>query len=131
MENTETKIKTKIIATIGPASNTEEKITELIKAGAKIFRINSSHGTKEEHKKSITTIRKVAETLDQFITIILDLQGPKIRVGNLKNPIELIDHQEIILKPCLETDDENIIPVDYAGIVNDVKKGDRVLLNDG
>lgn len=92
-------IKTKIIATIGPASNTEEKIKELIIAGAGIFRINSSHGSKEEHEKNIRTIRKVASGLNLYIPIILDLQGPKIRVGNLKEPIELIDGQTVTIKP--------------------------------
>lgn len=124
-------IKTKIIATVGPASNTEEKITDLIKAGARIFRINSSHGIQEEHQKNIELIRKVANSLEEHVPIILDLQGPKIRVGNLKNPVELQDHQEITLKPCLETEEPDIIPVDYAGIIKDVKKGDRILLDDG
>ncbi|EKE02887.1 MAG: hypothetical protein ACD_20C00317G0022 [uncultured bacterium] len=124
-------IKTKIIATIGPATNTEEKITELVKAGAKIFRINSSHGTKEEHAKNIGIIRKVAKALNEYLTVILDLQGPKIRVGNLKEPLDLKISQEITIIPSMETDKSDTIPVDYPGIINDVKKGDRILLDDG
>ncbi|OGI22874.1 MAG: pyruvate kinase [Candidatus Melainabacteria bacterium RIFOXYA12_FULL_32_12] len=123
--------RTKIIATIGPASNTEDKINDLIKAGTKVFRINSSHGTKEEHASSIEIIRKVSKSLDEYIAIILDLQGPKIRVGNLKEPIELKDNQEITIIPSMETDKLDVIPVDYPGIVNDVKKNDRILLDDG
>ncbi|MFH0703189.1 MAG: pyruvate kinase [bacterium] len=124
-------IKTKIIATIGPSSDTEEKITELINAGARIFRINSSHGTKEEHQKSIEKIRKVSKSLNIHIAIILDLQGPKIRVGNLKEPLNLKEGDEIILKPGMDFENPDIIPVDYAGITSDVKKGDRILLDDG
>lgn len=127
----QTLVKTKIIATIGPACNTEEKIYELIKAGVKTFRVNTSHGNKEEHAKNIDTIRKISKSLNAHIPIMIDLQGPKIRVGNLKEPITLIDHQEILIIPGYETENTDIIPVDYLGIVNDVKKGDKILLDDG
>ncbi len=99
-------IKTKIIATIGPASESEEKIAELIKSGARIFRINSSHGTADEHKKSIEKIRKVSGELKEFVAVILDLQGPKIRIGTLKEPVELEKNQKIILKPGMESDEK-------------------------
>jgi len=124
-------IKTKIIATIGPNSDSEEKISELIKAGAKIFRINSSHGEAEVHKKNIEKIRRISKELKEYIAIILDLQGPKIRIGNLPEPVELKKDQELILKPCLENAETNIIPVDYPGIIQDVKKDDHLLLDDG
>ena len=123
--------KTKIVATVGPATNTEEKITLLIKAGAGIFRINSSHESQEIHKNRIEIIRSVSESLNVHIPIILDLQGPKIRVGNLKENLTLNDEDIVILKPGLENENPNIIPVDYSGIVGDVKKGDRILLDDG
>jgi len=124
-------MKTKIIATIGPATCTEEKIKELILAGAKIFRINSSHESKEIHKERIEIIRKISGELNLHIPVILDLQGPKIRVGNLKEPIELVKGTKITLKPALDQEDPTIIPVDYMGIVNDVKQGDKILLDDG
>lgn len=124
-------IKTKIIATIGPSSGSDEKITELIKAGARIFRINSSHGTAEVHKESIEKIRKIANDLNEFVAIMLDLQGPKIRIGTLPSPIELKKNQEISLKPCMESDETDVLPVDYPGIINDVKKEDHLLLDDG
>jgi len=127
----ENLMKTKIIATVGPATNTEDKIRELILAGARIIRINSSHETKEIHKSRIEIIRKISKELDLFIPIILDLQGPKIRVGNLKEPIELVEGKDIHLKPGLEMDDSGIIPVDYKGIIDDVKKEDKLLLDDG
>ena len=124
-------IKTKIIATIGPSSSSDEKITELIKTGAKIFRINSSHGTAELHKESIEKIRRISKELNEFIAIILDLQGPKIRIGNLSEPVELKKDQEIILKPCLESDESGVLPVDYPEIIKDVKNDDHLLLDDG
>lgn len=124
-------IKTKIIATIGPASESEEKIAELIKSGARIFRINSSHGTADEHKESIEKIRKISGELKEFVAVIIDLQGPKIRIGTLKEPIELEKNQKIILKPGMESDEKGVLPVDYAGIIKDVKKNDPLLLDDG
>jgi len=124
-------IKTKIIATIGPGSGSDEKIAELIKAGARIFRINSSHGTADIHKESIEKIRRISQELKEFIAIILDLQGPKIRIGNLPEPIELGKNQEIALKPCPDFNETGVLPVDYAGIIQDVKKDDHLLLDDG
>ena len=124
-------IKTKIIATIGPGSDSNEKIAELIKAGARIFRINSSHGTAEVHKENIEKIRRISQELNEFVAIILDLQGPKIRIGNLPEPVELKKDQEITLKPCLESNEIGVLPVDYAGIIKDVKKEDHLLLDDG
>lgn len=124
-------IKTKIIATIGPSSRSEEKIAALIKAGAKIFRINSSHETPEAHKESIEKIRKVSQELNENIAIMLDLQGPKIRIGNLSEPVDLENGKEVFLKPCMVSDETGVLPVDYPGILKDVKKGDKLLLDDG
>jgi len=124
-------MKTKIIATIGPATCTEEKIKELILAGTKIFRINSSHESKEIHKQRIETVRKISGELNLHIPVILDLQGPKIRVGTLNEPMELAEDAIVVLKPALEQEDPAIIPVDYMGIINDVKVGDKILLDDG
>jgi len=124
-------IKTKIIATMGPSSNSDEKITELIKAGARIFRLNSSHGTAELHKEGIEKIRKIAKELGEYVAIILDLQGPKIRIGTLAEPVILEKNQEITLKPCMESDETGVLPVDYPGIIKDVKKENHLLLDDG
>ena len=120
----------KIVATLGPAINNEQKIEELIKAGASMFRVNSSHATPDEHKTNIEMVRKIAKKLNTNTAVLLDLQGPKIRVGNLQEPIELIDGTEITLTHALEQTSE-IIPVDYSGIAKDVKKGDQIYLDDG
>lgn len=124
-------MNTKIIATIGPASDSEKKIKELIAAGARVFRINSSHEGQDVHKVRIETIRKVSAKLNVFIPIVFDLQGPKIRVGNLTQPMELKEGSKVNLQPSLDQKDPSIIPVDYMGIINDVKKGDKLLLDDG
>ena len=115
----------KIVATLGPSINNEETIEELIKSGASMFRVNSSHSTPEEHKANIEMVRKVAKKLNTNTAVLLDLQGPKIRVGNLKEPIELVEDSEVELKHSLEQVDETI-PVDYSGIAKDVKKGDTI-----
>ncbi len=120
----------KIVATLGPSINNEETIEELIKSGASMFRVNSSHSTPEEHKANIEMVRKVAKKLNTNTAVLLDLQGPKIRVGNLKEPIELVEDSEVELKHSLEQVDETI-PVDYSGIAKDVKKGDTIYLDDG
>lgn len=120
----------KIVATIGPSINSEEKIEALINAGASMFRVNSSHSTPEEHKANIDMVRKVSKKLNSNIAILLDLQGPKIRVGNLKEPIELQEGTEVKLRHSTEQEGE-IIPVDYSGIAVDVKKNDTIYLDDG
>lgn len=125
------RTKTKIVATLGPATSTYEMIYELAKAGATMFRVNTSHETPQAHAERIATIRKVSKDLGKFIPVLVDLQGPKIRVGNLIEPIPLTAGQELVLQASLEQTDPNIIPVDYKGIANDVDPGDRILLDDG
>jgi len=122
--------KTKIIATVGPGTATEEKIAALIEAGANVIRINSSHENEATHKERIEIIRKVSEKLCKYTAIMLDLQGPKIRVGTLENPILLEKNTQVRLKPS-DTTDGSFIPVDYKGILNDVIEGERLLLDDG
>lgn len=123
---------TKIIATIGPGTNTKAKIKKLAEAGTRIFRINSSHETMEIHKERIDTIRNISEELNLHIAILLDLQGPKIRVGVLHTPIMLEDGAECTLVVGEEQNgNSNVIPVAYDGIINDVNAGDSLLLDDG
>lgn len=121
--------KTKIVATLGPASSSYEVIYKLTKAGASMFRLNTSHGTCEGHLENIKNIRKVSKDLNENIPVLIDLQGPKIRVGNISEPIKISEGQIIQLKAGTVSGD--IIPVDYAGIANDVKSGDKILLDDG
>ena len=125
------KNKTKIVSTLGPASRNESTIEELVLAGATMFRINTSHNTPEEHAEAIALIRNVEKRLKTFIPVLIDLQGPKIRVGNLIEPIPLKEGQELILQYGLEQNDPNIVPVDYKGIAEDLHVGEYILLDDG
>ncbi len=121
---------TKIVATLGPASNTKEKIHELFKAGVTMFRINSSHETPEVHQKTLDLIREIEKEEKQLIPILLDLQGPKIRLGLLENTIE-IQKGQLLKFRHQDKQTQDIIPVDYAGIAKDVKKGEKILIDDG
>ncbi len=125
------RVKTKIVATLGPATSSYEMITQLVEAGATMFRLNTSHGTEEAHAENIKTIRKVSQETGKYIPILVDLQGPKIRVGNITTPVEIKAGQEIVLEATDDTTNPDIIPVDYEGIADDVKSGDKILLDDG
>ncbi len=128
MDNIRTK--TKIVATLGPTTHTKDIIKELVLSGVTMFRINTSHGKKEEHKEKIDYIREIEKELNINIPVLIDLQGPKIRVGELKAPIEIRKGEEIVLEHT--TNEENgIIPVDYEGIAKDAAVGEKILLDDG
>lgn len=121
---------TKIIATLGPSSETKEQIRALAQAGVTMFRLNSSHGDESIHLKRLNYIREVEEELGYPIPVLLDLQGPKIRVGNFDTPIELI--KDTIVKFRHQEKYENgVIPVDYKGIAKDVHSGEKIMLDDG
>ena len=121
---------TKIVATLGPASSTKEKIRELFHAGVTMFRLNSSHGDVEMHKQNLSYIREIEEEEKTLIPVLLDLQGPKIRIGNLPQSIEI--HKGDILKfrhqPEITGD---ILPVDYKGMADDVTPGEKIMIDDG
>ncbi|MEO1256913.1 MAG: pyruvate kinase, partial [Bacteroidota bacterium] len=124
--------RTKIVATIGPASNNKETITKLIEAGANVLRLNFSHGTHEDHEKVIGIIREITKEKGYHVGILQDLQGPKIRVGLMQDGgVEIKDGQELtITTEDIEGDSERISTV-YKEIVNDVKPGDIILIDDG
>ena len=123
-------IKTKIVSTLGPSSDTKEKIKELVLAGVTMFRLNSSHGDFEQHLRNLTYIRELEEELDTLIPVLLDLQGPKIRVGLLDEPIK-IEKGQILKFKHQEKLENGIIPVDYEGIAKDVSVGSKILMDDG
>lgn len=123
-------IATKIIATIGPASDTKEKITALVKAGVTMFRLNSSHADEIEHLRRLNIIREVEKEVGYPVPTLLDLQGPKIRVGNFDTPIELVKDETIKFKHQ-DKYENGIIPVDYEGIAKDAKAGGKIMMDDG
>ena len=126
------KTRTKILATIGPATASKEKIEQLIDAGADAFRFNFSHGTHAEHKERYNTVRKLAKAKNQHITIVADMQGPKLRVGTFKNgKIDLKNGQTFTLDMDSTPGDENRVNLPHKEIFAALKPGDDLLLNDG
>lgn len=126
--------RTKIIATIGPASESEEELTAMIKAGMNLARLNFSHGTANEHIQRAKRIRAVARKLNCDVGILADLQGPKIRIACFKgDSVELKADASFVLDPSIAENagDENQVGIAYKDLPNDVKKGDRLLLDDG
>ncbi|MBR3358560.1 MAG: pyruvate kinase [Solobacterium sp.] len=122
--------KTKIVCTIGPASESEETLRELCLNGMNVARLNFSHGTHEEHQERINRIKKVRQELDLPIAIMLDTKGPEFRIGTFKNnKIMLEDGQLFTFTTEQIEGDENIVSVSYANLANELAPGDRILLN--
>src|SRR3989449_3227118 len=122
--------RTKIVATLGPATGKESMLGALLQAGANVLRVNASHGTPEMRAEWIVTARRVAESADLPVAVLLDLQGPRIRVGDLPAPRELTPGQPVVFAPEeLARGDE--LPTTYDGLAKDARVGSRILLNDG
>ena len=123
--------KTKIICTLGPATNSVEKLVELVELGMSVARLNFSHGSYEEHAKTIKNIRKASEIVNWNIPFFVDLCGPKIRCGEMKAPfvLENGDKTTITTEDCLGT--KKRFSTIYRQLHNDLKKDDVVLINDG
>ena len=124
--------KTKIVATIGPVTSAKENLVKLIQSGVNVCRLNFSHSTHEEHIEVIKNIRKADKELGTHTAILGDLQGPKIRIGDVKdNNIELVPGAEIIITTKALMGTANKVSITYQGLPQDVKKGERILLDDG
>jgi len=124
--------RTKIIATIGPATDTDKSIKELIKSGVNVFRLNMSHGDHAYHSDVFKRIRRCAREMDSIAAILMDLCGPKIRVGMFKDDsITLKRNAKIIISCGRGLGDEQKIISQYSQLYKDVKKGERILLDDG
>jgi pyruvate kinase len=124
--------RTKIVATIGPATSSPEMLKKLVEAGLNVARLNFSHGTHEDHLKVLTELRRISKTENAPISILQDLQGPKIRIGKVKNgSINLIDGQRIIVTTKKQIGDEKVLSTDFMSLPTDVQKGTHILLDDG
>ncbi|MDO8604579.1 MAG: pyruvate kinase [bacterium] len=124
--------KTKIVATIGPASDSEIMLTKLVKAGMNVCRLNFSHGTHEEHFEKVRNIRKVAEKLGTPTAILQDLSGPKIRIGGFyKDSVILKKGSTFTLTTKACVGDETRAFVNYPALTKEIKEGDSILLDDG
>lgn len=128
------KRKAKIVATLGPACDGEAMLERLIEAGVNVARLNFSHGTHEQHAVRIAAVRSISERMNISVGILQDLQGPKIRVGNLPSPLQLYDGQHVTLYAAEDETpdaDGHVIPVDFQQLFESVQTGERLLLDDG
>lgn len=124
--------RTKIVATLGPASRSESVIRDMIMAGMSVARLNFSHGSYDDHAQSIECIRQISRELDTPITLMQDLQGPKIRVGQLPGgEIVLEAGKSAFIVPEAEVSQPGTIPIDYPYLADEAEPGMQVLLNDG
>ncbi|MDZ7373573.1 MAG: pyruvate kinase [candidate division KSB1 bacterium] len=124
--------RTKIVCTIGPASEDESVLRELIRAGMDVARLNFSHSTLEQHAARAEKIRRLSRELRRPVAILQDLSGPKIRIGKLENDsAELRPGDDLELRPGSDTGNPHLLFVDYPYLLDDLKAGDRVLLGDG
>ena len=122
--------RTKIVATLGPATANASTIAALLRAGTNVVRINASHGTPELRAEWIAAARRAADSLATPVAVLLDLQGPRIRVGHLSHPRELTPGQQVVFAPeDVARGDE--LPTTYDGLATDARVGSRILLNDG
>jgi pyruvate kinase len=124
--------KTKIVATIGPATSDPEVLRELIQAGATTLRLNFSHGAHEDHLKNIRSIRQVSYDLNQPVAILQDLQGPKIRLGKFENGSIIVNKgDKFILTSKILPGTQTISSITYATLADEVPEGSTILLDDG
>lgn len=125
--------RTKIVATIGPASKSIEVMRQLVQAGLNVARLNFSHGSYEDHAQTVQVIRQVSEEFDTPISLLQDLQGPKVRIGQLPNgSIELREGEILTLVPIDQFKDQpNTAPIDYPHVAEEAEAGTRILLDDG
>lgn len=124
--------RTKIIATLGPASDSEETMLQLINAGVDVFRLNFSHGSHEEHLARIEKIRKINQEQGKTISILQDLQGPKIRTGMVEGgQVMLVEGQRVEVSTRDQESTATHITTVYKPLPKDVKPGDAILLDDG
>jgi len=129
-----TKRRTKIVATLGPASSSPETIEQLILAGMDVARMNFSHGHADDHRQRVSLVRSLSEKHGRYVAIMGDLQGPKIRIARFKHDKVVLNvGQAFTLSKVHPTDagDETIVGIDYPSLVQDCHPGDELLLDDG
>ena len=124
--------RTKIVATLGPASNDAATLERMIEAGLDVVRLNFSHGTAKEHRDRVELVRSLARKAGHTVGVLVDLQGPKIRIGRFQGgKITLVVGDKFILDAECKLGDEHRVGLDYLNLPNDVRPGDTLLLDDG
>src|SRR6478736_5365159 len=124
--------RTKIVATIGPACDTDGGLDDVLRAGVDVVRLNLSHGPLEEHLHRLASVRAAADRVGRVVAVLADLPGPKVRAGRF--PAEgalLLDGRQVALVPGEADSTAELITVDYPSLLEDVSVGDRVVLGDG
>ena len=122
--------RTKIVCTLGPASDNRDTLRSLMEAGLSVARLNFSHGTHEQHAATVALVRSTASELGRPVAILGDLQGPRIRIGDLAEPRQVNDGEDIVLVAG-EDAGPGQLPTTYEHLCNDLKVGDRILVDDG
>ncbi|MBW8885586.1 MAG: hypothetical protein JF612_12620 [Planctomycetia bacterium] len=126
------RARTKIVATVGPACGSVEKLVELINAGASVFRINTAHGTQEEREKKLADIRAASEKVGQPVGVLVDLAGPKIRLGELFADPTMCEVGEVFrFVPGTKSNAADELTSTYAALIGELAVGDPVMLADG
>ncbi len=123
--------RTRVIATVGPASRDPDTLAALIDAGVNIFRVNCSHGNADENAQLLRDIRRAVDLSGRLVGTIADLQGPKIRVGELDDGFDLFAGHEVVFRAGVREAEPGMVPVDYEGFADDLSPGDAILLDDG
>jgi pyruvate kinase len=123
--------RTKLVCTLGPACDSEDRLTEMIRAGMDVARFNFSHGTHEEHQGRLARLRKAADRERRAVAALQDLCGPKVRTGTFAKPPTLEAQQTYALVEGTHTEDPSVIPIQYEGLAGDVRMSDLVLFDDG
>jgi len=123
--------RTKIVATIGPASESEDVLRAMLMAGMNVARINMSHGEHDEHRRRIERLRQIAADLKRHIAILADLQGPKLRVGDMGAGVVLEAGKTVVLTTAPLIGQPGLVPIQYAELPGVVRAGERILLDDG
>jgi pyruvate kinase len=123
-------LRTKVVCTLGPASSVPEVVLDLVRGGMNLARVNMSHGSREDHCRTIEAVREASREVRRPVAVLADLAGPKIRVGELDEPIELTEGSTVVMAPEGEAEPGEI-PTTYAPLASEIVEGDVVLLDDG
>ena len=124
--------KTKIVCTMGPATDQDDRLRQLIVMGMNVARLNFSHETHLEHKDRLERIRRISSELGQPIALMLDTRGPQIRTGTFINgSIDLREGEEVVVTASDQKGNDKLIPVTYDNIHKDLHEGSRILIDDG
>ena len=123
--------RTKIIATLGPACNSEEVVSQLLISGVDVFRLNFSHGLQSEHAKVIALIRHISTEMGKYVPILGDIQGPKLRIGDVDGVVQLENGQSLVITTESVKGNADVVSTPFKPLPREVQIGQRILINDG